>query len=255
MADRWSDFLAACSSALHGGFVGDWLPVTHPLGMLLLGVVGGAVHCSGMCGPFVLGQVGNRLAALPMTRLTTFSRLRGMALLPYHAGRATTYSMLGGVAAGMTGGAQQLTLHGYLPALALIIGAGLLVAFGMTQMLSAGSSQIASSARQWWQAGLAPLFRQPTGLNGYVLGLALGFLPCGLLYSALLVAGASGSWQAGATGMALFALGTAPGLLIVGFLGAAAGQRWQRTMKALLPPVLFLNAVVLVLLAARWLMG
>lgn len=255
MTDRWADILAACSSALHGGFIGDWLPVTHPLGMLLLGLVGGAVHCSGMCGPFVLGQVGSRLSAMPVTQATGFARLRGMALLPYHAGRATTYAVLGAAAAGMAGGAQQLTLHGYLPALGLIVGAGLLLAFATTQIVPTGASQIATTARQWWRAGLGPLFRQPTGLNGYALGLALGFLPCGLLYSALLLAGASGNWQSGAIGMALFAFGTTPGLMVVGFLGAAAGQRWQRAMRTLLPVVLIFNAAVLILLAARWLIG
>ena len=45
------------------------------------------------------------------------------------------------------------------------------------------------------------------------MGLAWGFLPCGLLYSALLVAALSpGPWQ-GASVMALFALGSSLSLL------------------------------------------
>ena len=84
---------------------------------------------------------------------------------------------------------------------------------------------------------LAPMFRQATGFGGYMLGMALGFLPCGLLYSALLLAGAAGSWQAGATGMLLFSIGTMPALLAVGMFGAAAGQRWRGVMRKLLLPV------------------
>jgi len=253
MTNTWADILAACTTALHGGTLGAWLPVTHPLGMLLLGLVGGAVHCSGMCGPFVLGQVGSRLSAMPVAQATRLSRLSGMALLPYHAGRSTTYTILGAAAAGLAGGAQQLTLHGYLPAVGLLLGAALLLAFAAGQRVAAGPGVITTTARQWWRTGLGPLFRQPTGLNGYALGLALGFLPCGLLYSALLLAGASGDWQSGALGMLLFALGTAPGLMVVGVLGAAAGQRWRRAMQNLLLPVLLLNALVMVLLALRWL--
>ena len=40
------------------------------------------------------------------------------------------------------------------------------------------------------------------------IGVAWALLPCGLLYSALLVATLSGSWVEGALTMALFALGT-----------------------------------------------
>ena len=67
------------------------------------------------------------------------------------------------------------------------------------------------------------------------------------------MAGASGSWQSGVLGMALFGLGTAPGLMVVGFLGAAAGHRWRRAMKVILPLVLLLNAAVLLAFALRWL--
>lgn len=253
MADSWADFLSACTTALHGSGLAAWLPVSHPFGMLLLGLVGGAVHCAGMCGPFVLGQVGSRLATLPLAQATVFTRLRGMALLPYHAGRATTYTLLGAAAAGLAGGAGRLTVQGYLPALALLFAAALLLVFASTQLIAQGSVSGAAALRHWWLARLGPLFRQPVGLQGYGLGLALGFLPCGLLYSALLLAGASGSWQTGALGMAAFALGTMPGLLVVGFLGAAAGQRWRRVLQRLLVPVLLLNAALLILLALRWL--
>jgi sulfite exporter TauE/SafE len=255
MTEIWSAFLSACSTALHGGLLGGWLPATHGAGLLLLGLAGGAVHCAGMCGPFVLGQVGSRLAAMPVDRAGSLSRLRGMALLPYHAGRTTTYATLGGAAAGMAGGAQHLILNGAVPAVALLLAAGLLAMVATAQLLPAGNSPFVLGLRRHWRNGLAPLFRQPTGLNGYALGVALGFLPCGLLYSALLMAGASGNWQSGALGMALFGLGTAPGLMVVGFLGVAAGQRWRRAMKALLPLVLLLNAGVLAVLALRWLGG
>ncbi|MEK9970705.1 MAG: sulfite exporter TauE/SafE family protein [Ferrovibrio sp.] len=248
-----SEFLSACSAALHGSALAGWLPATHGAGLLLLGLTGGAVHCAGMCGPFVLGQVGSRLAAMPVEKAGSLSRLRGMALLPYHAGRTTTYAMLGGAAAGMAGGAQHLILNGMVPALALLLAAGLLAMVATMQLLPAGGARFAPGLRRYWQNSLAPLFRQPTGLNGYALGIALGFLPCGFLYAALLMAGASGSWQSGALGMALFGIGTAPALMVVGFLGAAAGQRWRRAMKALLPLVLLLNAGVLALLALRWL--
>lgn len=252
MAERWSEILAACSAALHGGAFGEWLNLSHPLGMLLLGLVGGAVHCSGMCGPFVLIQVGNRLANLPVAQGTMLHRLSGMALLPYHAGRATTYTLLGGAAAGLTGGLQRVSLSGYLPAIALAL-AALLLAFLALRQFQPATAARSGGVSAAWTTVLAPMFRQSTGFGGYLLGLALGFLPCGLLYSALLLAGAAGSWQAGMTGMLLFSLGTMPALLVVGMFGAAAGQRWRGAMRKLLLPVFALNVLVLLILALRWL--
>ena len=54
-------------------------------------------------------------------------------------------------------------------------------------------------------------------------------MPCGLLYSALLVASLSGGPLAGALSMALFALGSAASLLLAPVLlrrAEAAGLRW-----------------------------
>ena len=66
--------------------------------MLLAGLVGGATHCVGMCGPFVLAQTTARLESVPAERMSEFHRLAGAALVPYHLGRATTYITLGAMA-------------------------------------------------------------------------------------------------------------------------------------------------------------
>jgi len=257
----WSDFLAACSSLapawLNAGWLeGDWPWLGRPAGLLLFGLVGGVSHCAGMCGPFVLSQVGSRLSELPLDHSYGLARLRGIALLPYHAGRLTTYSLLGAVAAGLAGGVERVLLQGLLPALALALAALLLLAIASGRIALVTGSQGASPATGGllgWLP-LKGLFRRPTGLNGYLLGLGLGFLPCGLIYSALLLAGASGDWRQGGLMMLAFAIGTMPGLLLVGFFGAAIGARWRAALKPWLAPVLLLNAVLLLLLALRWLL-
>jgi sulfite exporter TauE/SafE len=252
MSGLWSDILAACTAMLQEGSLSPALAVGRPAGMLLLGLTGGAVHCAGMCGPFVLSQVGSRLAQMPVEASAGLVRLQGMALLPYHAGRASTYTLLGAAAAGLTGGVAPVLLQGYAPALLLAMAGLLFLSFAMIQL--APRLQLALPG-QWMQRWLQPLFRQPGGSNGYLLGLGLGFLPCGLVYSALLLAGASGNWRDGALAMAAFAAGTMPALLVVGWLGAAAGQRWRGWMRRLLVPVLVFNALLLFAMAARWLAG
>jgi sulfite exporter TauE/SafE len=85
--------------------------------------------------------------------------------------------------------------------------------------------------------------------DGLLLGRVLGFLPCGFLYGALAVAAASGSALRGALAMLAFGLGTVPSLVVVGVAGQAFGRAWQRSVAAVGPIVLVLNAVVLAALA------
>jgi len=253
MPTDWSDFLAACATLLQSSGADVMLGVGRPAGMFMLGLVGGATHCSAMCAPFVLSQIGGRLAHLPVAQCSRLARLRGMALLPYHAGRITTYAGLGAAAAGLAGGAQSMLLQGFAPAALLAVMGVLFIAYALHQMSPRLLSTPGGTLQHWWQDRLAPLFRQPTGLHGYLIGVVLGFLPCSLLYTALLLAGASGHWRDGALAMAAFAAGTVPALLAIGYLGAAAGARWRKALRLLLVPVLLFNGLLLLALAVRWL--
>jgi sulfite exporter TauE/SafE len=61
------------------------------------------------------------------------------------------------------------------------------------------------------------------------VGLLWGFLPCGLVYSALATAFAAGSAVAGGVWMAAFALGTLPNLLLAGWVGAHTLQQLRQS--------------------------
>ena len=75
--------------------------------------------------------------------------------------------------------------------------------------------------------------------------MALGFIPCGLLYAALAAAAAGGNAIAGAAGMLAFAAGTMPMLVIVGTVGQAAITHWRAPLLRLAPALLVLNAGML----------
>jgi len=62
----------------------------------------------------------------------------------------------------------------------------------------------------------------------FLLGVGLGFLPCGLVYAALLRALATGSLLWGACTMVAFGAGTAGALLAVGMFSSALRARFQR---------------------------
>ena len=62
------------------------------------------------------------------------------------------------------------------------------------------------------------LLASPTVESKFYIGLLTPLLPCGLLYSAFMIAAASGSAVNGAVTMALFGGGIVPSLIIVGFV-------------------------------------
>jgi len=174
------------------------------LGFLALGLLGSVGHCVGMCSPFVL-FVSRRYGRPEGGRRTAFA-----AQLWYTAGRIVTYAVLGALA-GALGGVVELAgaLFGLQRAAAVVAG-GVLVVWALVALsdlvpgLDSGGSLFARVAGRL--KGRVPG-------HPFATGLFLGFLPCGLLYSAVIAAVSRGGPLEGAAALALFGLGTAPALL------------------------------------------
>ncbi|MEO5336850.1 MAG: sulfite exporter TauE/SafE family protein [Magnetospirillum sp. WYHS-4] len=237
------DFVSVCRVAVddHSGLI---------LGLFLAGLGGSLTHCAGMCGPFVLAQVMARLEALPAGAMSETHRLLGAALVPYHLGRATTYAGLGALAAGLVDAA------GFRPLAALLLGlAGLFfLGYGLRRLGLAlpGLAATAEGPVSRAISRLAkPLFARPVGTRAYGLGVALGFLPCGLVWGALAAAASAGDSLGGAFAMLAFAVGTIPALLAVGLAGHVAGSRWRETVGRVAPFLLVANAALLCYMAWR----
>jgi Uncharacterized conserved protein len=169
-------------------------------------------HCLVMCGGIsaALGMAAAKNSA---------GRTRPPLLLGYQLGRISAYSLAGLLLAGTFGGLISLldiesvrrTLRA-LSALALLLAA--LVAFGRLRDPGAGIG------RKLWQR-LAPLGRRLLPVNtlprAFTFGMIWGWMPCGFVYSVLLVATLQLDAVRGAMTMAAFGLGTAPTLLITAF--------------------------------------
>lgn len=220
--------------------------------LFVTGLVGGVSHCIGMCGPFVLSQVGARLEKIPAARMREWHRLTGAALLPYQLGRMTTYMLLGAAGATLAGQINSLSGLRWLSAGLLLLAAVLFAGHAiprLRRLWQPAATVSAPPTGRWINRIAAPLFAAPLGWRGYGLGLVLGFIPCGLLYAALAAAAATGDPVAGAFGMAAFCLGTMPNLFAVGLAGHLAGQRWRGLIAQAAPVLLLLNAGVLAWLA------
>ena len=184
----------------------------------LIGLAGG-VHCVAMCGGIVSAlNLGNgSLPAHAGGSLAPLSRQLG-----YSLGRVASYTFAGAVAGGA--GGMSLLYRDVLPAQVVLLVAanGLIVLLGL-YLAGIGTAVLAlerAGGFVWTTlrrlgARLSPA---DSGARAVGVGLAWGFLPCGLVYSVLAMALASGSPLRGAGVMAAFGLGTLPNLLMAGFL-------------------------------------
>ena len=229
------------------------------LSMLAAGLAGSVAHCGPMCGPFVLGQVAERLGTMKPHAICESARLRSALLVPYHAGRLTTYAALGALTAWF--GAALVRL-GPIPAILLLCAGGLCFFKGIRKLAPAGSvanrPARASGALPRLIRSAATRIDRSTSKGGFLLGMLLGFLPCGLLYGALTAAAATASPAAGAATMLAFGAGTIPALVAIGFAGHAArrlGTNWwlQNLRGRLGGTILLVNASFLWILALRML--
>lgn len=216
-----------------------------PMALLLAGFAGSLVHCVGMCGPFVLGQV---VADSEHTRggYGEWRRLAGAALLPYHIGRLTTYTALGAIAGEATALFAATTGFAWLSAALLVLGA-LLMILQALGLAVGGSSALASPIAHL----AAPFSASRHAAARYALGVVLGLLPCGLLYGALAAAAGTGSPGKAALAMLAFGAGTMPALIGVGWLGLMLRRRLRGIARWVAMPLLVMNGLVMLGLASQ----
>lgn len=196
----------------------------------LVGLLGGG-HCAGMCG----GIVGAVSLSLPG------SRPRTGYLLAYNLGRIGSYGAAGLLAGAV--GASSFFLEHVLPvervlyalASAMLILLGLYLAGiwrGVVVLERMGG-------RLWrhlqpWSKRFLPVRTWPQAL---ALGSIWGWLPCGLVYSVVVAALATGSPGRGAALMLAFGLGTLPALLAMGMaavrMRSVLQRPWVRRLSGL----------------------
>ena len=171
----------------------------------VMGIAGGP-HCVVMCGAACAG-VGQAQG-----------RKGFFALSQFHIGRLIAYSILGFVAAFSMQAvgwlsAQLVVLRpvwSLMHVVMMVLGLFLLVKGAQPLFLEAGAKKAWLWIRQKTQA------HSESGFKGFpfILGLAWAFMPCGLLYSALMVAGLANSPIMGAGVMLSFALASSLSLVV-----------------------------------------
>ena len=189
---------------------------TQLFGLFLIGLFS-TLHCLGMCG----GIIGALSFGLPEN-----IRQHPWRILPYisayNAGRVGSYTLAGALAGGL---GQQLFQwlspqygHVILQALgsSIMIGIGLYLAGWFPRF-----TYIERLGRPLWTR-IEPLAQKQLPVRSlhqaWLLGLLWGWLPCGLVYSTLIMASSSASAINGALFMLAFGLGTLPAVMAAGMV-------------------------------------
>lgn len=215
---------------------------------LLTGLLGSA-HCLGMC-----AGISGLFAV--NAEISTLRRQLPMAIA-YNAGRVLTYALLGAIVATFGG-----ILVDARPTLArpillitgtVIILIGLQVAFNWRLL-----NPLERMGAVLWQK-LAPVAKHFVPVTSVPramgLGLLWGWLPCGLVYSVLLIAATSAAPLAGATTMLAFGIGTMPAMVLTG-VGAAQLSAFMRRRAARLGlglVIVALGVLTVAMPVSRWL--
>jgi len=194
------------------------MPDSAFIALFLVGLLGGT-HCVGMCG----GIVGALSLGAPS---------RWSMHLAYNAGRIFSYVIAGAIAGAL--GAASMGLEGQVPVRLLLYFFANLMLVALGLYLIGVSRALAFTERlgqHLWRQ-LQPLTRRflpaRTVSQAFPLGLLWGWLPCGLVYSALVSALGVGSAGRGALLMLAFGLGTLPNLLLAGIVLARLNEFVRR---------------------------
>lgn len=181
------------------------------LSAFIIGLLGSG-HCLGMCG----GITTMLTSAIDQKQQ---NNRKFWLVIFYHLGRISSYSLIGFIVA-LT---SSFAIHsiGFPLYILRFVAAIFLILLGLyLGQWFMGLNYVEKAGKGIWQK-LSPLSKKIIPVNNkrkaLALGMLWGWLPCGLVYSTLTWALASGEAMTGALIMCCFGLGTLPALIALSF--------------------------------------
>lgn len=192
----------------------------------IMGITGGP-HCVAMCGGVCAGLSKEAKPA---------------ALWHFQAGRVLGYSALGALAAFSVQGIAWLSGHSAVLRPLWVFFHLLILAWGIVLIMQARQPVWAERAGKQLWVGIRRAAQHRSGI--FTTGMVWALMPCGLLYSALLIASLNGTVAGGAFSMGLFAVGTTVSLQAGPWLWQKLRNSHEKTGMRL--------AGLLLIIAAGW---
>lgn len=176
-----------------------------------------SLHCIGMCGSIIGTLTYSLSPELRNNKPALFT-----IVLSYNLGRITSYALAGAIAGTLyTFLSLPLTqgqAHRFLQIISALVitGAGLYIGGWFPRF-----AYIEKLGSRFWKL-IEPFGRKlipvKTRTEAFLFGMVWGWLPCGLIYTALTVAAATGDVLHSAITMLSFGLGTLPAVVGVGIM-------------------------------------
>lgn len=179
----------------------------------LIGLAG-SVHCVGMC-----GGIASFISLQSMQQ-----QRKLLPILVFNLGRLTTYSLLG-LVFGLLGKLLFTRIEASInQKISLYFGAVIFILLGLyISQIWKGITLIEKPGFYFYQK-IQPYAKKLLPIKSYrqlyLYGLSWGLLPCGMVYSALLIALSYSSPLKSSSYMLLFGLGTLPTMLMVPYMVA-----------------------------------
>lgn len=202
---------------------------------LLLGL-GGSFHCIGMCGPIAI--------MLPVDRSNKLKAI--FQSLLYHLGRMITYALMGFLF-GFLG--KGLSLAGLQQNVSIIMGVIMVLAvvFPTRYLTKYNLFRPAGGYINKIKQALGNNLSKPSNSKLFIIGFLNGFLPCGLVYMALVGSIAMSDPYLGALYMFIFGLGTSPLLTGVILAGNFLSINIRNKINKLIPYIVVLIGILFIL--------
>ncbi len=202
---------------------------------LVLGLAG-SFHCIGMCGPIAF--------VIPVDRSS--KRKMFFQIFLYHFGRLISYSTIGllfgfiGKGLYLAGFQQRLSvLMGVLMIALVIIPVSLLNKFNFSKPLYKIISKV--------KFKLGIYLNKKSNKALFLIGFFNGFLPCGLVYMALIGSISTGNSVQGAFYMSLFGLGTIPMMTAAVLLGNFVNLSLRKKIQNIIPAFVVVIGLLFIL--------
>lgn len=202
---------------------------------LVLGLAG-SFHCIGMCGPIAF--------VIPIDR-TSKTKMFLQTFL-YNFGRLISYSLIGvlfgfiGKGLYLAGFQQRLSvLMGVIMIIIVIIPTSIFNKYNFTKPLYRIIGHIKSK--------LGIYLKKKSNKALFLIGFFNGFLPCGLVYMALIGSISTGNVVQGALYMTLFGLGTIPMMTAAVLLGNFVNLSLRKKIQKIIPALVILIGFLFIL--------
>lgn len=205
------------------------------------GLISGFTHCVAMCGPFVISQSRG------------LEKVSGAALWPYHLGRLTTYTLMALLLFSVLN-----IVFLFMPIRSFIVAPILLTAALVFLVNAFPDLRRYFSWVSFFQMSLpyrfvenifGKLSQDPTVVKRFMMGIVLGFMPCGMVTSALMASATAPNAVDASFAMMAFGVGTVPALMLTALTGRALELRYPKMMPCVTKVMMVWSSAWLVIMA------